>query len=244
MSLPGGGVLVVTIGSTPGRRTSGASRASSASSVSPSRGGKRAPAWRGGVRGGGERLRRARQHELARGEVVVGAGVDPEQLRVALDLGERRGVDAGGVRENRLEHVAHLEVVRVALVVEDVAPGDAPPGTGARRASSPSAAVRRSRRRTAARPPRRRPVRAGTSARSAAAARRRRFQAAQASCRPQAAIADIDKRILFMYRQYLSNGQFISPPVRGVARRAPATGAPLTIRVRSASSATGSPCTR
>ena len=67
---------------------------------------------------------RAREHELARGEVVVRAGVDPEQLRVALDLGARRGVDAVGVREDRLEHVAHLEVVRVSLVVEDVAPGE------------------------------------------------------------------------------------------------------------------------
>ncbi len=38
------------------------------------------------VRRGGKRLRRAGQHELARGEVVVRSGVDPEQFRVALDV--------------------------------------------------------------------------------------------------------------------------------------------------------------
>ena len=75
-------------------------------------------------RGGRERGRGALHHELARREVVVGTGVDPEQLRVALDLGQRRRVDAFGVGEDLLEHVTHLEVVFVALVVEDVAPGE------------------------------------------------------------------------------------------------------------------------
>ena len=86
--------------------------------------------------------RRALQHELARRQVVVRTVVDPEQLGVALDLGERRRRRRrAAVRDDRLEHVAHLERVRVALVVVDVAPGDGRLVQVPDRASSPSAAA-------------------------------------------------------------------------------------------------------
>ena len=78
----------------------------------------------GSVRRGGKRRGRAREHELARRQVVVRAGVDPEQLGVAEDLVERRALDLRRVPHDRLEDVAHLEVMRVALVVEDVASGN------------------------------------------------------------------------------------------------------------------------
>ena len=71
-----------------------------------------------GERGGG-RL----HHEAAGGEVVERAGVDPEELGVLLDGGQRLGLDAVGVGDDLLEDLAHLEVVLIALVVVDVAPG-------------------------------------------------------------------------------------------------------------------------
>jgi hypothetical protein len=71
-----------------------------------------------------ETFRTARQHELAGGQVVVGAGVDPEQLRVELNLLERGAVAAGPVGHDGLEQIAHLEVIPVALVVKDVAAGN------------------------------------------------------------------------------------------------------------------------
>ena len=76
------------------RRTSAAAASSSASSDSPALQRERRAALLAPRGRRGKRLRRALQHELARGQVVVGAGVEPEQLRVALDLGERRGIDA------------------------------------------------------------------------------------------------------------------------------------------------------
>ena len=78
----------------------------------------------GRVCGGGKRLGSARQDELAGGQVVERAAVDPEELGVVLNVGERRGVDGGFVRDDRFEDVAHLEVVRVALIVKDVASCD------------------------------------------------------------------------------------------------------------------------
>ena len=84
----------------------------------------------GGARRGGrvrrraERRRRRVEHELAGGEVVVRAGVDPEERGVAVDRLQRRRLDAVGVREDLLERLAHVEVVGVALVVEDVAAGE------------------------------------------------------------------------------------------------------------------------
>ena len=80
----------------------------------------------GGFGRGGERLRRAREHEFLRRQVVVLAAVDPEQLGVALNLGERRLLDlrlAGG-RDDRFDDVAHLEGARVLLIEEDVTSGD------------------------------------------------------------------------------------------------------------------------
>ena len=51
------------------------------------------------------------------------ARVDPEQLRVAADLRQRRGIDAGRVRDDFFQQLAHLERRAVALVVVDVAAG-------------------------------------------------------------------------------------------------------------------------
>ena len=96
-------------------------------------------------RGSGERVWRARQDELARRQVVVRAGVDPEQLRVPLNLRQRLRIHPAGVREDRLEHVTHVEVVGVALVVEDVAPRDHRLVQVPARASSPAAAAPRTR---------------------------------------------------------------------------------------------------
>ena len=161
--LPGPGVLLVTIGIDRRRRrtSAGAARAARrATRLAPS--GSVAPPSRPPGGRGRKRLGRALQDELARRQVVVGAAVEPEQLRVALDLGQRRRVDAVSVREDLLEHVAHLEVVRVPLVVERCRARRGPPGRGARSGSSVAAAARRSRPRTAARRPRRRPARAGT----------------------------------------------------------------------------------
>jgi hypothetical protein len=76
------------------------------------------------LRGVGKRLRRALQHELTRGEVVVGPVVDPEQLRIALDLRERPGIDTLRVGDDLLENAAHLERAGVLLVEEDVTAGD------------------------------------------------------------------------------------------------------------------------
>src|SRR6185436_20852034 len=69
-------------------------------------------------------LARQTQNELPRGEVVVGTGVDPEQLRISPELREDLRLDGRRVREDRLEDRAHLEVVRIALVVIDIPAGD------------------------------------------------------------------------------------------------------------------------
>jgi hypothetical protein len=71
-----------------------------------------------------EAFRTARQHELTGGQVVVGAGVNPEQLRIVLNLLEGGGVAAGPVGNDGLEQIAHLEVISMALVVKDVAAGN------------------------------------------------------------------------------------------------------------------------
>ncbi len=76
---------------------------------------------RRGAHRGVERIRRARQDEFPRGQVVVRARVDPEDLRVAMDRVERRRIDAVGVRDDGFEDVPHLEAVGVPLIVEDVA---------------------------------------------------------------------------------------------------------------------------
>jgi hypothetical protein len=61
---------------------------------------------------------------LRAGEVVVGSGVQPEQLGVLLDFLERGRVDVRRVREDGFEHVAHRQVAGVALVVKNVASRD------------------------------------------------------------------------------------------------------------------------
>ena len=80
---------------TEASKKSGRMRVSIASSDSPGRVGEGRPVLRRLGRRRGEGFGRAGQHELAGREVVVRPGVDPEQLRVALDLGQRPGVDTG-----------------------------------------------------------------------------------------------------------------------------------------------------
>ena len=109
MSLPGGGALFVTIGSTLGSKNIGCRRASIASSDSPFCVANVAPAACAALAAAANASGVDLQHELPRGEVVVGAVVDPEQLRVALDLGERRRIDALRMRDDLLEDAAHLE---------------------------------------------------------------------------------------------------------------------------------------
>jgi len=72
----------------------------------------------------GKRLGLAFQHEFSRRQVVVRPGVEPEQLRIAQNLGQRRLVDATGVRHDLFQHIAHLEVMRVALIVVNIAAGE------------------------------------------------------------------------------------------------------------------------
>ncbi len=78
----------------------------------------------GGADRRGERLARQIDHELARRQRVIRAGVDPHQLGVADDgrpalLRQRRGVP-----DQRLEGGAQRQVVAVALVAVDVAAGE------------------------------------------------------------------------------------------------------------------------
>ena len=62
------------------------------------------------------------------GKGLLGRVVDPLGNPIdgkgPIESAERRRVDVLRVRHDRLEHVAHVEVVGVALVVEDIAPGD------------------------------------------------------------------------------------------------------------------------
>jgi hypothetical protein len=69
-----------------------------------------------------ERVGRAGRHELPRGQVVVGSRINPEELCVTHDLGVRLFVGAR-VRQNRFQDVAHVQVMRVALIEEDIPPG-------------------------------------------------------------------------------------------------------------------------
>ena len=73
--------------------------------------------------GGLQLIGRDLQHELPRREVVVRAVVEPEQLRVALDVGEHGGVDPLRMRDDLLDDLAHFKRVLVLLVDEDVAAG-------------------------------------------------------------------------------------------------------------------------
>jgi len=56
--------------------------------------------------------------------LLYGPVLIQKQLGVSLDLVERRAIGVRGGGHNRLEDIAHLETVCVALVVEDVAAGD------------------------------------------------------------------------------------------------------------------------
>jgi hypothetical protein len=117
MSLPGPGVLFVTIGSKFGSKKSGCIRDSIASSVSPALTGNRAPAcW-------AARAAAAKACGVHWTTNLVRPGVDPKELRIPLNLLQRVRLDARRVRQDLFEHLAHLEAVRVSLVIVDVAPG-------------------------------------------------------------------------------------------------------------------------
>src|SRR4249919_3762742 len=92
MSFPAPGVLFVTIVSTVGSKKSGWSLASRSSRDSPVRAGKLAPeaAAAGSSREG---FRAALEHELPGRQVVMRPCVQPEQLRVPLDLREHCRID-------------------------------------------------------------------------------------------------------------------------------------------------------
>ncbi len=64
------------------------------------------------------------QDELSRGQVVIRAGVNPEQLHVTPNLVEHARIHRCSVRQNRLEQRPHLEVMCVTLVVIDVSTRD------------------------------------------------------------------------------------------------------------------------
>ena len=127
--------------------------------------GERGAVLLGDLRRVGKRLRRALQHELARGEVVVGPVVDPEQLRVALDLRQRRRHrrPAGGPRSAR---ECRASRARWRASGRRRCHGRrSRPGTDARSASCLSAAATKSRPRRVARPRLRRRVPGGRRAR-------------------------------------------------------------------------------
>src|SRR4029450_2548217 len=63
-------------------------------------------------------------NKLACRQVVVWTRIDPEELRVAGDLGQRRLVDTLGMSEDGFEQIAHLQVMAMALVVIYVAAGN------------------------------------------------------------------------------------------------------------------------
>jgi hypothetical protein len=71
----------------------------------------------------GEVLLWEAQHELARRQVVIRAGVQPEEFGVARDLRQHVLGNPLRVRDDGLEDRAHRQVVTVALVVVDVAAG-------------------------------------------------------------------------------------------------------------------------
>jgi hypothetical protein len=77
----------------------------------------------GGLDGGCERFGRHINHELARRQRVVGAGVDPDQLGVVDDRRAARVRQRRGVTDQRVERPAQRQVVTMALVVIDVAAG-------------------------------------------------------------------------------------------------------------------------
>ena len=187
---PGGGVLFVTIGSTFGSKNIGCRRASMASSDSPVRRvGERGAVLLRDLRRVGKGLRRALQHELASGEVVVGPVVDPEQLRVALDLRQRRRHrhPAGGRRSARERRASRA---RWRASGRRRCHGRrSRPGTDARSASSLSAAATRSRPRRVAPPRPRRRVRGGTRARRPAERPARQHLAILPGCRRRLARA-------------------------------------------------------
>ena len=141
------------------------------------------------VGGGGKRRGRALEDELAGCQIVVRTRVDPEKLGVPLDLVERGLLDLLRMRDDGLEHVAHLEARRVPLIVENIA------ARHRRLIQMPDERfffqrALEIRRRTPARSPPRRRARADTAAhRGGARPARRRVCVATA---PQAAIPAID----------------------------------------------------
>ena len=124
MSRPGPGVFCVSTGSNVAIEQDGREALRQVARRFPRHARAAAPRRPPRPRRRGSTLERRAAAALARGDAVVRAAVDPEQLRVAADLRADVGRQRAGVRQDALEHRAHLEVVGVALVVVDVAAGE------------------------------------------------------------------------------------------------------------------------
>ena len=125
MSFPAGGVLLVTIGSTFGSKNIGCSRASSWSSVSPSferevrRRAVAAACAAAASAPGVHFSTNFRAVRLLYGPVLIQNSFVYRWISLSV-----AGSTPSGCDDDGFEHVAHLEVVRVPLVVEDVAAGE------------------------------------------------------------------------------------------------------------------------
>ena len=69
----------------------------------------------------------ARKNELPGCQIVVGTGVNPKELGVALDLGASVRVHAISMSQDLLEYFSHLKVVHVPLIVKDVTTSESGP---------------------------------------------------------------------------------------------------------------------
>src|SRR5207237_573837 len=116
MSTPGGGVLLVTVGSTDGSKNSGSSRASSASSVSPPRSGKTAPARAAGRAAAGDGRLPEMPHErlLAERQIAEGVGIHLHHRRFADALQQVRAVRRRRRRGRRRCGGTHLPVAYIS----------------------------------------------------------------------------------------------------------------------------------
>src|SRR5207237_1108993 len=72
----------------------------------------------------GELVARQIQDEFPCGQVVEGTGVNPEQLRIAADLGEYGRLNLPAVAKQLLEQIPDVEIQCVSLVVVDIAAGE------------------------------------------------------------------------------------------------------------------------
>ena len=141
MSLPGPGVLFVTIGSTPGSKNIGRSRFSSASSGPRPVAEIPAPFFAAVFAAAANASGVHFSTNLRAVRLLYGPGVEPEQLGVALDLGERRRVDPVGMREDLFEDRRASRGCGRIAGRSRCRGRRAPPRRGARSGSSRSAAA-------------------------------------------------------------------------------------------------------